>query len=96
MNYKKILFFILASLSIAGCASVKFHEYENNEYAFFKMSDACAAGIPSVTLDFLRQEAAKFCASRKEKVIELSTSTTIGIPMIRCTDALIKFRCDEK
>jgi hypothetical protein len=66
-----------------------------------KMSDACAIGVPSSVLNHLREEAARFCAGRKEVPIEIESSTEMGIPAIRCTSAILKFRCgpyetDEK
>lgn len=79
-----------------GCASIKFSANENNEYTMQKSSDACAAGMPSKTLDFLRQEAVKFCAGRKEITEEISTDEVIGIPIIRCAEATLRFRCKLK
>jgi len=89
----KTIISVIAFSFLGGCASVSFYANDKNEYAMHKVSDACAVGMPSITLDFLRQEAIKFCASRKERVEELDSKTTVGIPAIRCTDATLKFKC---
>lgn len=86
----------LCTASLVGCSSLVFQETGNDEYAMYKVSDACAAGMPSSVLDYLRQEANKFCATRKEKVKEITSQTTVGIPMIRCADAMLKFKCESK
>lgn len=94
---KKLLIIgITVPALLAGCSSIVFKEMENDEYAMFKTSDACAAGMPSQTLDYLREEAVKFCAARKEKPKEISSRTTVGIPIVRCADAFLRFRCEPK
>lgn len=93
-NFRFIL--ITTVTSLVGCSSVVFHETGNDEYAMYKVSDACAVGMPSSILDYLRQEANKFCATRKEKVKEISNQTTVGIPIVRCADAMLKFKCESK
>ena len=75
---------------------MKFLAHENDEYTIQKTSDACAVGIPSQTLDFLRQEAIRFCAGRKELVKEISSETVMGIPILRCTEAKLQFSCQPK
>jgi len=91
-----LIFSTTIILLLTGCSSIIFKEVANDEYAMYKTSDACAAGIPSQTLDFLRDEATKFCAARKEKVREIRAQTTIGIPIVRCADAMLRFKCEEK
>lgn len=78
---------------LAGCASVQFGVTDDHEYTMHKISDACAAGIPNQTLHFLRQEATKFCATRKEWVVETASETQFGIPLVRCASATLRFRC---
>jgi hypothetical protein len=78
---------------LAGCMSTKFAALPNDEYKISRMSDACAAGSPSSALDALRQEAVKFCAGRKETVVETSSSSEFGIPAVRCASATMTFKC---
>jgi hypothetical protein len=89
---KKIL---LAStlVLLGGCAGTQFTTLPNDEYKISRMSDACAAGSPSSALEALRQEAVKFCAGRKESVVETSSSSEFGIPVVRCASATMTFRC---
>lgn len=93
---KSLIIGVALTMLLAGCSSIAFKEIENDEYTMFKTSDACAAGMPSQTLDYLREEAVKFCAARKEKLKEITSRTTVGIPMVRCADAFLRFRCEPK
>lgn len=95
MNSRFIVAFI-GILFLSGCASVNFKALDNDEYEFSKVSDACAAGIANSTLDFLKFEANKFCALRKEKFFEISSDTITGIPFFRCAEASLKFKCIRK
>lgn len=84
---------VLAALLAAGCATTDFKDLGDDTYELYRFSDACAAGNPETVLATLRAEAAKFCAARKERPVEVSTETQFGIPIIRCADATLKFKC---
>jgi len=86
----------LAAILLSGCATAQFSVVEKDVYQFYKMSDACAVGVPTSVLNHLKQEAVKFCAGRKEYPFEIESSTEMGIPAIRCTSAKIKFRCSSE
>lgn len=73
--------------------STRFDVVGKDEYQLSKMSDACAAGTPSLTLDYIRQEAIRFCAARKQVPLELEATTEYGIPVIRCASATLRFQC---
>ncbi len=90
---KSVAFFCIPVL-LSGCVSTQFTSISENEYAFSKMSDACAAGSPTSLLNHLRGEAIKFCAGRKEIPIEISSSTEMGIPYVRCTSGILRFKCE--
>lgn len=81
---------------LTGCVSTKFAVVGEDEYMLSKSSDACAAGIPSSLLDYLKEESVKFCAVRKEVPVEIESKTEMGIPIIRCTTASFKFTCKKK
>lgn len=83
----------LAALLLSACATTEFRDLGGDTYELYRFSDACAAGNPETVLATLRAEAAKFCAARKERPVEVSTETQFGIPVIRCADATLKFRC---
>lgn len=86
----------LACLFLAGCASTEFSVIAQDEYQLYRWSDACAAGSPAAVLDGLRAEAVKFCAARKERPVELAVETQYGIPVIRCADATLRFKCEKE
>jgi hypothetical protein len=44
----------------------------------------------------LRAEAAKLCAMRKEKVVDLDVKGQDGIPFVRCGYATLKFKCESR
>lgn len=90
----KLLASLIAVSILAGCASAQFQVVGNDEYTFSKMSDACAIGSPTSLLNHLREEALKFCAGRKETPVEISSSTEMGIPAIRCTSGILRFKCE--
>jgi len=90
---KKSISIIISTILLSGCASASFKAIGENEYQLSKLSDACAIGSPSSVLNHLNEEAAKFCASRKEKPVEISSDSTMGIPAIRCTSATLTFKC---
>ena len=81
-------------LACTACGSTEFSLVGKDEYRLFKMSDACAIGSPASVLAHIRQEAVKFCAGRKEAPVEISATTEMGIPAIRCTSATLTFRCE--
>jgi hypothetical protein len=58
-----------------------------------KTSDACAIGSPSSVLNHLHDESVKFCAGKNEKPTEITSSSEMGIPYIRCTSATLTFKC---
>lgn len=88
-------FLLLPALALlTGCASTQFTVSGKDEYTLTKASDACAIGSPSSVLNHLRSEATRFCATRKEVPVEIEASTEMGIPAIRCTTALLRFRCE--
>lgn len=91
---KTVLMLLLMASILAGCATSQFSVVGKDEYKLTKNSDACAAGIPSSVLNHLRDEATRFCAGRKEVPIEIASDTEMGIPVIRCTSATLRFRCE--
>lgn len=78
---------------VAGCANTQFEIIGKDEYRLTRNSDACAAGSPESVLNYLRQEAVRFCAARKESPIEARSTTEYGIPALRCASAELVFRC---
>lgn len=86
---------MVSALLLSGCASAQFSLVGKDEYRLTKMSDACAIGNPSALLNHLREESVKFCAGRKEMPVELTASTEMGIPVVRCTSATLTFRCES-
>lgn len=93
--YKFIFVISTSILTLSGCASAQFSIVGKDEYMLTKMSDACAIGVPNSVLNHLREEATKFCAGRKELPVEITYSTEMGIPAIRCTSATLRFRCEN-
>lgn len=83
----------LAAVALSGCVSTQFSLVGKDEYRLTKNSDACAVGNPTSLLNFLREEALKFCSGRKEFPVEIASGTEMGIPAIRCTSATLTFRC---
>lgn len=94
--YKLSFVAITTILTLSGCASAQFSSVGKDEYMLYKMSDACAIGVPSSVLNHLREEATKFCAGRKELPVEITSSTEMGIPVVRCTSATLRFRCESQ
>lgn len=86
---------VFAAVLLTGCASTQFSQVGKDEYRLTKMSDACAVGSPESVLRFLRDEALRFCAGRKEVPVETEASSEMGIPVIRCTSATLTFRCQS-
>lgn len=91
---RKFLITMSTALLLSGCASTQFLVVGKDEYRLTKMSDACAIGNPSSLLNYLRDEALKFCAGRKEMPVEITSDSEMGIPAIRCTSATLTFRCE--
>ncbi len=89
-NYLIPIFLITA---LSACASAEFKTVDKDTYQLSKMSDACAIGSPTSLLNHLKMEAEKFCAGRKESVEVIESSTKMGIPAIRCTSGILKFKC---
>jgi len=85
---------IAAALSLASCMGVQFKDAGDDTFSLRKISGACAAGNPEAVLEELRQEAAKFCAGRREKVREISADGKGGIPFVRCAEATLTFACE--
>lgn len=85
-----------ALLLLTGCASTQFEVVGQDEYQIYRWSDACAAGSPTAVLEGLRAEALRFCAARKEVPVEVAADTQYGIPVVRCADATLRFRCQPK
>ena len=93
MTMTKFLATIAALALLAGCATSSQFSTVGEDFKLSKMSGGCAAGSPSAVLEDLRQEALKFCAGRKETPTEVTSTTEIGIPAIRCASASLTFRC---
>lgn len=91
---KQFSLVVATALLLSGCASAQFSLVGKDEYRLTKMSDACAIGSPSSVLNFLREEALKFCSGRKELPVEITSDSETGIPAVRCTSATLTFRCE--
>ncbi len=85
-----------ASIASAGCASTEFSVVGQDEYQLYRWSDACAAGSPAAVLEGLRAKALRFCAARKEVPVEVAAETQYGIPVVRCADATLRFKCQPQ
>lgn len=89
--HKTILALAIAVL-LAGCAQIKFAPEGDDKFRLTKNSDACAVGSPDAVKHELRNEAAKLCAMRREKPVEVESDGEYGIPWLRCASATAVFR----
>lgn len=85
----------LAIIGLSGCATSDFSVVGDNQYRISKNSDACAAGSPEAVLGAVKQEATRFCASRKERPVEIRSDAEYGIPVLRCASAWMVFSCEK-
>ena len=90
---KTIIALAIAAL-LTGCAQIKFAPEGDDKFRLTKNSDACAVGSPDTVKQELRNEAAKLCAMRREKPIEIESDGEYGVPWLRCASATAVFRCE--
>lgn len=81
---------------IAGCAQTQIAPMGDGEYWVRQESAACAAGVPDAVLMDAHREARALCAAQNAVVKVITEQTEMGIPVIRCTSAEVRFRCHKE
>ncbi|MFT6288853.1 MAG: hypothetical protein ACJA09_003618 [Alcanivorax sp.] len=84
-----------AVLVSIGCTpSRNFSASEDDIYSISQSAPLCASVTSSKILEDIRNQAAEFCAGRKEVPVEVSNEMIGGITAVRCASATLRFKCD--